>query len=254
MDFSRYGARRRCAGVAMLLALGVATDVRADDNPGYDRPGMGFTPAVLRAGDATWEQGLPDAGHQGGSTLYSADGLLRLGLGHALELQAGSSWNEWHAPGGDRRHGRGDSSLGLKFALPAGDGRFSWGLLGSVEFTDGARDFRADARQYLLGAAFNWQWDARQTLALYVQNVRAGGRDSPLVAVSDGFALTPALSAYVEAGWLHDAGAGSGGMAGAGLAWMATPRVQLDASARHRLAGTVNDWEAGLGISVYFGR
>jgi len=35
---------------------------------------------------------------------------------------------------------------------------------------------------------------------------------------------------------------------------MVTPRVQLDASARHRLGGRAPEWEAGLGVSVYFGR
>jgi hypothetical protein len=42
-------------------------------------------------------------------------------------------------------------------------------------------------------------------------------------------------------------------MAGAGLAWQVTPRVQLDGSFRHRLGGHADPWEAGLGVSVYFG-
>jgi hypothetical protein len=30
--------------------------------------------------------------------------------------------------------------------------------------------------------------------------------------------------------------------------------VQLDGSVRHRLAGHADTWEAGIGVSVYFGR
>ena len=247
-DFSRY---RRCIGAALLLA-GFAANAAALDNPGYDRPGLGFTPAVLGAGDITLEQGLPDWSRDDGSASYTADSLLRLGVGHALELQLGSSYNRL-AENGTVNYGRGDSVVGVKFAPPA-SGRLSWGLLGSVEFTDGARDFRNPRRQMLLGADVNWQLDARNTAALYLENVRSGGRDSRQLAVNDGYAFTPALNAYVELGVMQVAGAGHGSRAGAGLAWMPTPRVQLDASFRHRLGGAAPAWEAGLGVSVYFGR
>lgn len=253
--------RHALPALATLLALASSLAARADGNPGYDRPGLGFTPAVLQAGDFTWEQGLPDASRDRSegvnSTQYGADTLLRLGLGGPFELQLGSSpYNDRRQTGTGgyhRSHGRGDSMLGMKFALPA-SGAFSWGLLGSVEFTDGARDFRNPRRQYLLGADFNWQWSARNTAALYLENVRSGGRDSRLLAANDGYALTPTLSGFVEIALQDDADGGHGSRAGAGLAWTATPRVQLDASARHRLDGRAPEWEAGLGLSVYFGR
>ncbi|WP_426664186.1 transporter [Rhodanobacter aciditrophus] len=237
----------------MSLAPGCfAAAAAALDNPGYDRPGLGFTPAVLAPGSVTWEQGLPDASRDSGGTQYAADGLLRLGIGHALELQLGSSYNRFDPRGAGSSDGRGDTTLGLKFALPA-RGAFSWGLLGSMEFTDGTRAFRNARRQYLLGADANWQWSARGTAALYLENVRSGGRDSTLLAVNDGCAITPTLGGYVELAVQDDAGDGHGSRVGAGLAWMPTPRVQLDASARHRVGGRAPDWEAGLGVSVYFG-
>ena len=46
---------------------------------------------------------------------------------------------------------------------------------------------------------------------------------------------------------------GNGTVAGGGLAWMITPRVQFDAGFDRRLGGTAPEWQANLGISVYFG-
>lgn len=221
------------------------------NNPGYDRPGLGFTPVVLRAGDATWEQGLPDWSRAGGASLYTADSLLRLGVGGPFELQFGTSYNRLSVPGTVTR-GRGDSSLGLKFALPSA-GKFTWGLLGNVTFTNGARDFRGQARQYLLGAALNWQAGPRDALGAYLETIRDDGHDDRLVAFNAGRALDGSLGAYVEVAWQHVAGAGDGGMAGAGLAWQLTPRVQLDIGARRRIAGHADTWQGGLGFAVYFG-
>ncbi|MBD8881006.1 MULTISPECIES: transporter [Rhodanobacter] len=253
MDFSRY---RSWLGVPSLLLAGFVSTASALDNPGYDRPGLGFTPVVLGAGDITLEQGLPDwslaRASSGDSAQYTADSLLRLGIGQSLELQFGSSYNRL-SQGDAVDYGRGDSTLALKFAPPA-RGNFSWGLLGSIEFTDGASDFRNPRRQYLLGTEFNWQLDERNGLALYLENVRSGGHDSRQLAVSDGYAFTPRFSGYVEFGVMDVSGVGQGSRAGAGLAWMLTPRVQLDASMRHRLDGAAPEWEAGLGIAVYFGR
>lgn len=239
--------------MAVVCAFGVVgIPARADDNPGYDRPGLGFTPAVLRTGNITWEQGLPDWSRAGGAALCSADTLLRLGVGGPFELQLGTSYNHLSTPA-TTAWGRGDSSIGLKFALPA-SGELSWGLLGNVTFTDGARALRGDARQYLLGAVFNWQIDPRNTLGAYLETVRSGGRNDHLVALHAGRALGDSVGVYAEAAWRHSATDGSGSTAGAGLAWQATPRVQLDASFRRRLGGATDDWQAGLGLSVYFGR
>ncbi|MGH8126135.1 MAG: transporter [Rhodanobacteraceae bacterium] len=220
------------------------------DNPGYDRPGLGFTPAVLLPGDATLEQGVPDWSHARGASVYDADTLLRLGLGHALELQLGSGWN-WLDAHGSVLNGRPDTALAVKFA-PAAIGGFSWGLLGSVEFTDGAWAFRNEQRQYLFGASFNWQRDPGHALGLYAE-ARGGQQESQLVAINSSWTITPTLGWYAEAAAQRLAGVGGGSMAGAGLSWQVTPRVQLDIGARHRLFGHADTWEGGLGFAVYFG-
>jgi hypothetical protein len=227
------------------------------DNPGYDRPGIGFTPAVLGAGQVTWEQGLPDWSLDRvdgvASRQASIDTLLRVGLGGPLELQLGAVPYARLRSGDQSDDGHGDSSLGLKFA-PSAEGPFNWGLLASVEFNDGSPALRADRRQYLLGAQFNLQLDARNALGLYLEEVRAGRTNRPTIALGEGFALRPDLNVYTEAAWLRMPGRGSGSLAGAGIAWQATPRVQWDVGLDRRFAGAAPRWLANLGVSVYFGR
>jgi hypothetical protein len=250
-----------CRMTFAMVMLGFALPAPAD-NPGYDRPGYGFTPVVLGLGDITVEQGLPDwsRDRQDGiaSSQYSADSLLRIGIGGPLELQLGSSpWNSLRQSGAGsevRSQGRGDTVLGMKLALPTSNQAFSWGLLGSAEFTDGAKAFRSARRQYLLGAQFNLQASERNSLGLYLQDVRSGGADSRLVAVSDNYALSKTLTLYAETAWLHAPDQGSGTLAGAGLAWMVTPRVQFDVGFDHRLDGAAPEWQTNLGVSIYFGR
>jgi len=271
MDFSRYGSDRRisCQGCRYRVASGVFIALSCmalaapawADNPGYNRPGLSFSPSVLDAGAVTFEQGLPDwsRGRDDGTTssLYTADSSLRIGLGNQLELELGDSfYNHLHttdASGSDSSTGRGDSSVALKYALPSPWKQLSWGLLGGVEFTDGKPAFRNDSREYQLGLAATWQFDDKNTLGGYINNARLGGRDSDTFAISENRALTSQLSAYVEAAVEHDPDNGNGTLAGGGVAWQVTKNVQLDASFRHRLSGYANDWEAGLGASVYFG-
>ena len=276
MDFSRYrgtnrqrasrtqGARYRSSALlATLLVpawLGIASPALAD-NPGYDRPGYGFTPVVLGAGDVTVEQGFPDwsRDHQDGvsSSMYSTDSLIRLGMGGPFELQlGGSAYNYLHETGAginDSNHGHGDTNLAVKFALPTSNKIFSWGLLASVEFTNGSKDFRNDQNQYLLGAQFNLQADEKNSLGAYLEDVRAGGRDSTTVAFSDNYSVSKSFTLYAETAFLHTPDQGSGTVAGGGLAWLVSPRVQIDAGFDHRVSGTAPEWQTNLGVSIYLG-
>lgn len=247
---STPGFRNRMLAPAGLLACLIVAPAWAD-HPGHDRPGIGFSPTVPDAGDILWEQGLPDWSHDKDMSLYTADSLLRVGLGGPLELQLGTSWNHLsmdHASWS----GRGDSSLGLKMALPS-SGALQWGLLGSVTFTDGKGPFSGNQRQYLLGAAFNWSLGERNALGAYLETTHGELTDHRLLAISASHNFNEQWAAYVEAAWQHDSQIGSGSQAGAGLTWQVTPRVQLDGSFRHRLTGQADTWQAGLGVSVFFG-
>lgn len=272
MDFSRYrrvnwhrsaGTRCRNAWLATLLVLGSLGGVPAAraDNPGYDRPGYGFTPVVLGPGEVTLEQGFPDWSltHQAGvsSSMYSADTLVRVGVTGPFELQLGGSALDYlHQSGAGTSvyaHGHGDTTLGVKFALPAVNRAFSWGLLANVEFTNGSSAFRNNQKQYLFGAQFNLQADERNSLGAYLQDVRAAGRDSTTLALSDNYSVSKTATLYVEGARLHSPDQGSGLVAGGGVAWLVSPRVQLDAGFDRRVSGSAPAWQVNLGVSVYLG-
>jgi hypothetical protein len=221
------------------------------DHPGYDRPGIGFSPAVLRAGDAMLEFGLPDWSRADGVDLYTADALLRVGIGHSLELQLNSGWNRLDGPGA-ARHGRSNSAVALKFA-PRSEGAFAWGLLGGVEFTDGENDIRNPERQYTVAASLGWEHASGRETGLYVEAVD-GETDSRLFAVNSGWSLAPTVGMFVELAVQHLGGLGNGTLGGVGMTWQATPRVQVDVGVRRRLGGHVDDWQGGIGVSVYLGR
>ena len=265
MDFTGYDRPFRMLhhGAALLFAafVCVATpNAFADETPSYDRPGFGFAPAALPLGGFAWEQGLPSwsLDHSDGtrSSQYTTDTLLRLGLGHDLELQLGTSpFNRLTQYGmgvSQVSDGRGDTSLGLKWAPAPVDPVWSWGLLGSVEFPDGASGIRNPERQYTLGATIDQQWDDKRSLTYVAQWQRMGNQGTYLAAGNYGYAITKAWGIYAEAVGLHQQGR-TGGLLGAGVTWLPNVRLQWDLSFDHRFIGRTTDWLAGFGVSMYFG-
>lgn len=259
------GARAGTAlgAAAVLAALAAGAPARADEAPSFDRPGIAFSTATLPKGGFAWEQGLPDfqRDDDGGtrSTQYNANTTLRLGLSDRLELQlSGSPYNrlrEHDRDGGRRsRHGAGDTGLALKAALPSAHERFSWALLGGITAASGDRDFSEGATQYTLGTTLDYQFNQRLSGALYFNLDRSAGENtwSWSWSPSLSFALSDRLGAYLEAGVSRSEHESATSVAGLGLTYMATPRIQLDASLDRGLDARSPDLQGGLGVSFYF--
>lgn len=247
---------------ALWLGLLAAPYALADDNPGYDRPGLGFTPVVLNAGDITIEQGLPtwtrdNLGDGQVQRQYTTDSLLRMGLGGPWEAQLGTSpFNAIHTTGPATdtwAHGRGDTVLALKFAPCKADAKITWGLLGSVELTDGSRAVRNDHRQYLVGANVNWQVTDIDGLGAYLEQTRSGSDGQTTLALNASHVLNRTMVGYVELAQVHESGERSGTEVGTGVAWQVSRRVQLDGGVRARVAGHAQAWMASLGVSIFLG-
>lgn len=248
--------------LSAAIALLVSAPAFADP-PDFDRPGAGFATTVLPAGTVALEQGLPTYERQREDgyldRTYSADSLIRVGLGGPIELQVGgSAWNRLEERGqGSRRHavGHGDSSVGVKWA-PGGSedsGAFSWAALGQVTFANGDSDFGNGARQVSLGATMQWQPDNVVQNTLYANVDRLRGRNTWTLAPTFGRKFGQNVVAYVEADAIHDAEDGNEVQLGGGLAYDIGDHVQLDAYALHRVGRHGPSVRAGLGVSVFFG-
>lgn len=245
--------------LACLLASGGAW---ADDSPGYDRPGFGFATRPVGAGQFAFEQGLPDwsrsrdAGQS--TTLTTFDSLLRAGLGSGFELQLGTSPANRLAIHGDNvneiHHGRGDSIIGLKWAPSTGSDAWSWGALLNYEFTDGAHAIRNDHPTTTLGLDVDQKLTDNVDLGYFAQLEHSGHHSGYVLAPSWNLQLSDQVGTFIEAAWERDPQQGQGSQAGAGLFWQPWDRLQLDTWLRRRLGGHVPVWEAGLGVSVLFGR
>ncbi|TCV92767.1 outer membrane putative beta-barrel porin/alpha-amylase [Luteibacter rhizovicinus] len=243
-----------------LFALALTTTARADP-PDFDQPGAGFATSVLPFGTLALEQGLPTYTRQSGGGLldrqYSANSLIRIGLGGPAELQiGGSAWNRLEERGqGVRRYsvGHGDSSLGLKLA-PTLSGDFSWSALGVVTFANGDQDFSNGARQYTLGATAQWAINERYVTTLYANVDRLRGRNTWTLAPTFGVNIAQNWMVYGEFDAIHSAQDGNEFQAGGGAALSVTDHVQLDAYALHRIGAHGPSVIAGLGISIFFDR
>lgn len=228
--------------------------------PAFDRPGIAFATDVIPRAAISLEQGLPDFSRSsdGGvkTSFYSAGTNVRIGLIDGVELQLATAlFNQLEVKTGGRTQttrGAGDTRLGFKVALPSAAESFSWATLGSITFDTGASEFSNNAKQYDLGVALAVDLGKDVSGGFYVNATHLDGENAVVISPSLSFALSETVGSYVEAGYFTNAGAPSSSVAGAGLTWMATPRVQLDLSADFGLNSQSPDVTGGFGVSIYF--
>ncbi|AOS02302.1 transporter [Xanthomonas oryzae pv. oryzae] len=246
----------RMVSTAMALALCLANGhaiAQADDAPAFDRPGIPFSTEVVQPGAFAWEQGLPDASTDRSdgqrTTEYTADTLLRLGLFQNVELQLGSDSYRWQHVGGARVRGGGDSSVGLKVALPSRSDSFHWAALGTYSVPTGSPAF-SDGYARELGVTASWDLPQQRAIAVYVNYARDDGGNTWTFAPNYTFFSGDRFSSYVEAGF--DTGSEHSRVAGAGGAWRLPHAMQLDVSVLRGLTSESPDWQGGIGLSIAF--
>jgi hypothetical protein len=241
---------------ATLLAL--SHDVIADDAIEFDRPGIAFSTSTLPRGGIAWEQGLPDFSDDRSqgirTTAWVADTLIRVGVTDSVELQLGAdTYGGIRTHGGGVRHseqGGGDGWASVKWAPSTDSEIFTWALLATRSLPFGSAPIGGGGDDYSLGVTANWALPADTGIALYAD--RSWGDDGSgwLLSPSYSFPLGNDFSGYVEAGY------GTGGartrVAGGGVTWMASPRLQLDVSFLRGLDRESPDWQGGIGLALYF--
>lgn len=246
---------------AVLFASGPLKAQQADEPPAFDRPGIGLGTGIVPRGALALELGLPsyerDRDADGLRTeQLSGDVTLRTGLFEHWELQvSGSPWQRQRsrlpAMASTRMRGGGDAQLALKWAVPTGRDTDRWALLASATVARGDAAF-SEGRQYALAGSYEHDFSDHWTGALYASHGRGDGERSTVWSPSVSFAVTPRLSAFVEAGITKAHGEPRESVAGGGLTWMWTDSVQLDASFDAGLDDDSPDLQAGVGISAYF--
>ncbi|KAA8995108.1 transporter [Stenotrophomonas cyclobalanopsidis] len=250
----------RLVSVAVLLVAAVGS-ARADDSPapGFDRPGLGFSTDTVKPRSVAMEFGFPayERAHDasGTSRELTSSVLLRTGLTEAMELQVQASpWNRRRmttaGAAAATDEGRGDTAVSLKWAGPGSTETTSWALRASAAIDTGKSSF-SDGRQYALAASVEHQLSDRWTGAFYASHQRGAGSHSSTWSPSVSFEATERVGIFIEAGFTATSDEPHEAVAGAGVTWALTPRIQFDASFDAGLDEKSPDLQAGLGVSIF---
>lgn len=247
----------RCLTVFTTIAC-ACTGLAHADGTSFDRPGIAFSTGTVATGSWAIEQGLPDwqRSEDDGtvSTQVSAGSNLRYGLTDRVELQfATSLFNQVRVRGGtvrQRYNGIGDSSLALKLALPSNAEAFSWAMLARAAFPTGDAGIGADGHGWDLGTSLNWSLTDTGTAGLYVNADRADGVTTWSLSPSYSIAVSDQVGVFMEANADFAQDTPRSLLAGGGITWLVTPRVQLDLSADIGLGRHSHDRMAGFGVAI----
>jgi len=91
----------------------------------------------------------------------------------------------------------------------------------------------------------------RWTVAFYASHQRGAGSHSSTWSPSVSFEATERFGIFVEAGFTATSDEPHEAVAGAGVTWALTPRIQFDASFDAGLDEKSPDLQAGLGVSIF---
>lgn len=268
----------RITAALTLLLLASSALASAQETIATDRPGFAFSPVAVPTGSLQIEVGAPQIARVGvaaldgeGSGLDATSSLLnfpttlRFGVAPRLELRAFSTlYNRVSLEvEGDNASleasdgGFGDVELGLKYqVLEASEGVPNLSLIPTVVFPTGADGFTVGdpvinanaAAGFTLPSGFGATLVAGATIPTAEESTVTAN----LVALV-GRSFSSAVSAYVEAAMFPTDGA-TPVYVGAGLAFLATPTVQLDAFFDAGLNDEAVDLIGGVGISARFSR
>ncbi|MFT7723862.1 MAG: transporter [Roseateles sp.] len=245
-----------------LLLLLACMAAQADDAISPDRPDFTNGPDVMAAGrfqietSGAWQRNRADGQ---ATRLRSTPTLLRLGLGHDLELRLESegALRQRHPDGS----GRADLSLGAKWRMQGGgEGRPSLGWIATVQTPSGSGPFKGRGLRPALSLLAQWELPAGYslgTMAGVVTDRNDDGRryTAGVLSASLGLPLGERLRGFAELAGQQLASRRDGGhvvTAGAGLAWPLTDDAQIDTAVFRGLNRDTPDWAWTLGLSLRF--
>jgi len=248
--------------LAALALCCLAAAAQADDAISPDRPDFTNGPDVMASGrwqietSGAWQRDRAD----GVTTrLRSTPTLLRLGVGHDLELRLDTDGALRQSnPGAS---GRGDFGLGFKWLMQDGDdAKPGLGWLFELRTPSGSGPFKGHGLRPALNFLAQWQLPAGYSLGtmtgLVTDTNDADQRyTAALLSASLGIPLGDKLHGFAEIAGQQLASAHNGGnvfTAGTGLAWQVSSDAQLDAAVFRGLNHNTPDWAWTVGLSLRF--
>jgi hypothetical protein len=247
---------------AALLLLLACVAAQADDAISPDRPDFTNGPDVVAAGRFQIETG-------GAWQRTSADGvttrqrstptLLRLGVGHDLELRLETEG--WLRQSNPSASGRGDIAFGFKWQMQDGDEtKPGLGWLFEVQTPTGSGAFKGRGLRPALSFLAEWDlpagWSLGTMAGLVTDRNDADQRyTAAVLSASLDIPLSAKLHSFAEIAGQQLTSARNGGnvvTAGTGLAWQVSNDAQLDAAIFRGLNHNTPDWAWTVGLSLRF--
>lgn len=232
-----------------------------------DRPGLPFSTTAVTPGRLQLEIGTPTItlDDSGGveTTLVNFPASLRYGLTDRVELRLdGPIYNflDIEDDAGDRsfENGFADLGVGTKIEISqASEAIPASALLASIGLPIGEEPFGSDDPTFDLSYAASYGVTDRNELVFLGGASAADEGDgyevTGTLAVLVSQSLSDRAGVYVEAGWFppfFHTGVEDAVVAGAGVTYLLTDRVQLDAFFDRGLTEGAPDWNFGAGISL----
>jgi len=252
----------RLAALAVALSS-CALAQAADDTISTDRPDFVESSDVVGAGRFQVETGMTaDRTTRDGVTVrtLTTPTLFRLGVGETTELRLETDGWTRERVDGATTHGWSDLSFGLKWHMQDGkDATPGIAWLLHVDTATGSKAFRGEGLRPSLRAAIEWDLPDEFSLGVmpgvYVDRVDGKRFAGGILAATLGKEWSPRWHSFLELAGQQLASKRHGGSVvtlDAGLAFAATPTLQLDIEASHGLTDAAPDLEAGVGVSIKF--
>lgn len=248
--------------VLVMLASGsnaLAQAVPQTDVPEIvtDRPDFTESSEVIPAGWLQVESGISFEGESTARAFSAPAALLRIGLGHRVELRLGAEGLLSESVGDIRHSGRSDMEIGAKFKVFDQATRgFDFALLPIVSLPTGTSGFTSDGVDPTL--KLTWGRDLPAGFGLtgnvnFSSLTEDGARyHQEALSLSVGHDLAFGFGGYAEVYGFTKMSAvdGAGVTFNGGVSRLIGRHVQLDLEGGRGLSAEAPDWFVGFGVAV----
>ncbi|MEO7133414.1 MAG: transporter [Vicinamibacterales bacterium] len=227
----------------LLCCLAVPADAQVSDRIEADRPGLADASSVIGKRTVQLETGIQTESHRDARVSFVPT-LLRIGVADRFEARVEGNTFTTVSTGAVRESGLAPTSLGLKFAVQAGDeSKPGVGVIGRVVPESGTNGFESAHVAGDVRLAIDW--DLAEHLSLN-PNAGVAWSDGPDRVFATGlFAVTLAYSRRPEVTWFVDTSVQQHEVAGGiasiiidgGIAYVPGRNWQLDISAGTKARG-----------------